>query len=140
VPSAIDTEAAGAAAARYVFLGAHTFAYIGGASSCLTSLFLLHTSNTVPVQRLHNFLVRSHAILWVPLGGIVLAVLCTSVANLTATLLVYGSYVALGIRLSVAVLWLVLVAVAFASLSSAASHAAGPRVADRAEAAENDAV
>jgi hypothetical protein len=119
---------------RYVFVGANTFAYIGGASSCLVSLFLLHASNTVPAPRLHDFLVRSHSLLWVPIGGIVLAVVCTSVSNWMATLIIYGSNVAFGVRVAVAVLWLALLGAAVTSISHSAAMAAGPRAAERAEA------
>lgn len=127
-----------AAAVSYVYLGATTFAYIGGASSCLVSLFLLHASNTVPASRLHDFLVRAHPLLWVPIGGIILAVVCTSIGNWVATLIVYDSYVAFGVRTAVALVWLVLLAAAIASISSSAMQSAGPRAAERAEAVEGE--
>jgi len=116
-PAAVGGEVAGAGAARFVFLFAHALAYIGSASSCLAALFLLHTSNTVPAHRLHDFLVRSHSLLWVPMGGICFAVLCTSAGNLAATLVIYGSYAAFGARVGIAAAWLALVGAALAALS-----------------------
>ena len=58
-------------AARWVFVGANTLAYIGAASSAFASVALIHFTNSVPEAHLHAFLHRVHHVLWVPLGGIV---------------------------------------------------------------------
>lgn len=115
------------AAVFYVNLFAGMSAYIGSATSCLVSLFLLHTSNTVPEHKLHAFLLRTHSILWLPLGGLFAAVLFTSIGNNAATFIIYNSWGASATRISIAVVWLGLLAYAMYVMSEAAKHSAGPR-------------
>ena len=113
-----------------VFMFAGMCAYIASASSCIVSIFLLHTSNTVPERKLHAFLLRSHSILWVPLGGLLAAIVFTSVSNNCATLIVYNTWWAAGVRIGIAVGWLVALYLTMVALSRAALDSAGPRAAE----------
>lgn len=128
-PIPIAAEVAGAAAVRWVYVFATTFAYIGAASSCFASLFLLHMSNTVPAHKLHAFLVRTHSLLWVPLGGLVFTAICTSIGNWCETLLIYGDWGLFAARVGIALAWFCGLAFGVVWLSHAAQHAAGPRAA-----------
>ncbi len=128
-PLPIAAEIAGAAAIRWAFVIATTLAFIGAATSCFASLFLLHMSNTVPAHKLHAFLVRAHSLLWLPLGGLIFAALCTSIGNWCATLLIYGDYGLFAVRVGIALAWFFGLAFGVFWLSHAAQHAAGPRAA-----------
>ncbi len=132
VPSEISDGHSGAAA-YYVNLFAGTFAYIGSASSCIVALFLLHTSNTVPEHKLHAFLIKSHSILWIPSGGLLMSIVATSIGNNAATLIIYDNWVVSGVRIGIAVCWLSLLFYTTWSLSHAAQHSAGPRRAESVE-------
>lgn len=116
------------AAAYYVYTYAVMAAFMTSAAACIISLFLLHTSNTVPERELHSFLVRVHAILWLPLGGLIASLVFTSIANNAATLVIYDTWSVAGARIGVAVLWLALLFYSmWALLHAAMLSAGGPR-------------
>jgi hypothetical protein len=112
-------------AAYYVYTFATMAAFMTSAASCIISLFLLHTSNTVPERELHAFLVRVHAILWLPLGGLIASLVFTSVANNAATLVIYDAWSVAGVRIGIAVLWLALLFYSMYAMSHAAMLSAG---------------
>ena len=120
----------GFATVRWLFLAFNIVAYIGAVTSTLVSLFLLHTSNAVAQAELHAFLLSVTVLLWVPLVSLLVAVVAASFANVCATLLIYESRVAFGVRLGVALLWLVGLAFALRRLSKAAMAHIAPGLRD----------
>ena len=117
-----DDASPGFTAVRYVFLVANTVAYMTSMTSCVVSLFLVHSSNAVPKHKLHAFLRSLHRLLWVPLGSLLVAVVAESVANSCATLAIYGSWAAFGARFGVSIAWLAGLGAAIARLSRAAQR------------------
>jgi hypothetical protein len=86
----------------------------------------LHASNTVPESKLHAFLASVHWLLWVPLTTLFVTVVTSSVVNGAATLILYRSWIAFGVRLGVSVAWVVLVALMLAAISRSASRFSHP--------------
>lgn len=125
-PARLDGELSSTDAVYIISMFASMCAYFGSASSCMVAIFLLHSSNTVPERKLHSFLLRSHSLLWVPLGGLLVALVFNSVANNCATFVIFGSWTLLGIRIGIAIMWLMLIFVAMAALSRAAIECSGP--------------
>ena len=113
-------EPSGYVAVRYTFLATSTLSYIGSVTSCATSIFLLHASNSVPQGKLHAFLRATHYQLWVPLGGLLLAVVFASIALSCASLIIYQSWAAFAARLGATLVWLVALGALLASLPRAA--------------------
>lgn len=118
-----STEPPGYSAVRWTFLAFNIVAYIAALTSTLVALFLLHTSNSVAQAELHAFLLGVNALLWVPLCSLLVAVVAAGLANVCATLLIYDSWVAFGVRGGVAIVWFVALALMLHRLSGIAmSH------------------
>ena len=79
---------------------------------------------------MHAFLLGIHYILWIPLVSLLVAVVAAGLANVCAMLIVYDSWVPLGIRGGVLILWFVSLAITLHRLSSIAMSHVVPELRD----------
>lgn len=112
---------------RYLYLSANIIAYMTSVTSCISSLIFLHTSNAVAAGELHAYLHSAHAYLWLPHATLAVAVVATAVTNSCATLFIYNSWAAFITRLTISIVWLLVVSLVLRELAKkAAAHEVRP--------------